>query len=150
MLPSEIRDRLLREHRDLRQRVERVEGLSRAVLAGAAQSTEALRAEARGLIAKLDGHMRWEDTELLSALDECDEWGAERRRRVESDHGEQRELLRYAASVLDDATRAPELIARTTLDLARLLRDDMEDEEQAVGDPGVLRDDVVGIDVETG
>lgn len=150
MRPSEIRERVLQDHRELRAQVARVEGLSRAALAGTAKSMEDLRAEVRGLIRTLDAHMRWEDEELLPALARADEWGPERVRRMQSDHSEQRELLRYATDVLDDATRAPELIARTTLDLARLLQDDMEDEEEVMLDPDVLRDDIVGIDVETG
>jgi len=150
MRPSEIRERVVREHRDLRVRVERVEGLSRASLAGTTGSMEDLRAEARGLIRTLDAHMRWEDENLLPALESADEWGPERVQRMQSDHLEQRELLRYAAGVLDDESRAPELIARTTLDLTRLLRDDMEDEEEVMLDPDVLRDDVIGVDVETG
>jgi iron-sulfur cluster repair protein YtfE (RIC family) len=150
MRPSEIRERVVREHRDLRARVERVDGLSRAALAGTAGSMEDLRSEARGLIRTLDAHMRWEDEELLPALASADEWGPERLRRMQSDHREQRELLRYASGVLDDETRAPELIARTTLDLVRLLQDDMEDEEEVMLDADVLRDDVIGVDVETG
>jgi hypothetical protein len=146
---AEIRERVLRDHACLRVRVKRVEDLSRAALASASGASE-LRAETRELIRVLEQHIGWEDAHLLPALPDVDEWGPERLRRMQSDHAEQRELLRYASSVLDDPSRALELLARTTLDLARLLQDDMEDEEEVVLDPSVLRDDVVGVDVETG
>lgn len=149
MVLAEMRERLLRDHAALRRRVERVETLSRGALSSASGIQE-LRAEARELIRALEQHMSWEDEHLLAVLADVDEWGPERAQRMQADHREQRELLRYATSVLDDPSRAIELLARTTLDLARLLQDDMEDEEQAVLDPAVLRDDVVGIDVETG
>ena len=145
----EMRDRLMRDHAALRARVARVESLSRAALSSASGIQE-LRAEARELIRALEQHIGWEDEHVLPVLSDVDEWGPERVQRMQADHLEQRELLRYANSVLDDPSRALELLARTTLDLARLLQDDMEDEEQAVLDPSVLRDDVVGVDVETG
>jgi hypothetical protein len=146
---SELRDRVLRDHAALRGRVARVEALSRAALASASGVQE-LRAEARELIRALEQHISWEDEHLLTVLSDVDVWGPERLQRMQADHLEQRELLRYANAVLDDPSRALELLARTTLDLARLLQDDMEDEEEAVLDPAVLRDDVIGIDVETG
>jgi hemerythrin-like domain-containing protein len=150
MKPTEIRARVLRDHRSLRAQVERVAALSRAALAGTERDTDALRSAALELIRALEQHMRWEDDHLLPALEVADEWGPERVKRMQRDHGEQRELLRYAATVLEDPLRAQELLARTALDLARLLQDDMEDEEKVMLDPAVLRDDPVGIDVETG
>ena len=146
---SEIRDRVLRDHRDLRERLGRVEALSRAALASSS-GTQSLRDEARTLIQLLERHIRWEDEHLGPALSDVDEWGPARLEHMKRDHAEQRDLLRYATSVLDDPDRALELLARTTLDLARLLQDDMRDEEGAVLDPSVLRDDVIGVDVETG
>lgn len=149
MRPAEMREHVLREHRDLRARMARVEGLSRAALTGTSDE-QSLRAEARDLIRVLEQHMSWEDEHLLPVLSDADEWGPERVRRMQRDHHEQRELLRYAAAVLDDPSRALELLARTTLDLARLLQDDIEDEEEVLLDPNVLRDDVIGVEVETG
>ncbi|HXK25373.1 MAG TPA: hemerythrin domain-containing protein [Myxococcota bacterium] len=146
---SEIRERVLRDHRDLRERVGRVEALSRAALASASRA-ESLRDEARALIRVLEWHIHWEDEHLAPALADVDEWGPERLEHMKRDHVEQRDLIRYTASVLDDPDRALELLARTTLDLARLLQDDMRDEEGTVLDPSVLRDDVIGVDVETG
>ena len=146
---AEIRDRVLGDHAALRTRVARVEAFSRATLASASGAQE-LRAETRELIRALEQHMGWEDEHLLPVLSDVDEWGPERVRRMQGDHLEQRELLRYASSVLEDPTRALELLARTTLDLARLLQDDMQDEEEVLLDPSVLRDDIVGVDVETG
>ena len=146
---AEIRDRVLHDHRELRERLGRVEALSRAAMASAS-GAQSLRDEARALIDVLERHMRWEDEHLAPALSDADEWGPERLEHMKRDHAEQRDLLRYATSVLEDPDRALELLARTTLDLARLLQDDMRDEEGILLDPSVLRDDVIGVDVETG
>ena len=150
MKPTEIRARVLRDHRSVRTQIERVAALSRAALAGTSRDTAALRAAAHELIRVLGRHLLWEDEHLLPALEAADGWGPARVQRMQADHGEQRELLRHVATVLEDPSRPPELLARTTLDLARLLQDDMEDEEKVMLDPAVLRDDAVGIDVETG
>jgi len=51
---------------------------------------------------------------------------------------------------VQDESRPARIVARTLVDLAQLLRDDMEQEERLLLDERVLRDDLVGVDVETG
>ena len=79
-----------------------------------------------------------------------DAWGEERAEILETDHREQRELLRDVIDKLRDHDRPPRVVAENVLDLVALLRQDMEEEEAMLLDPRVLRDDIVGIDVEAG
>lgn len=150
MQPSEVRRRILDDHRELRTLLLSLETLGRDVLAGARDHVGALRLEGEALHERLLEHMRWEDLYLAPALEDADSWGRERAAALESDHREQRELLQHTLSGLRDPSRPTVALARTMVDLVKLLRDDMREEEQTLLDPRVLRDDVVGIDVEAG
>lgn len=150
MNPSEIRRHILDDHQKLRGMLLSLEALGHEVLAGDRQHLGALRVEGETLHERLLEHMHWEDVYLVPALREADAWGVERAHQIEDDHREQRELLRHTLAGLRDQSRPPMMLARTMVDLVKLLRDDMEHEEQCMLDERVLRDDVVGIDVETG
>ncbi len=108
------------------------------------------REAAHALLVDVERHMRWEERHLEPALREADAWGNERADRLRSDHREQREAFGHVLANLRDRSRPPTLVALMLLDLIALLRDDMAEEEDLLLDPRVLRDDVVGIDVETG
>jgi hypothetical protein len=144
MKPSEIRQRILRDHRGLRNDLERLEALAADVRAG--RPCGALRVDAEALLAWLKGHMRWEESYLLPALREADAWGAERAERLLRDHREQRELLEFLNGRLQDEGQPAVLVVRDVTQLIELLRDDMRAEEAELLDERVLRDDVVAID----
>ncbi len=150
MRPSEVRSSILEGHERIRARLGELEALGRRVLAGEGERLEALRASARALLLALSNHMGFEDLHLARALRGADAWGSERAAQLERDHREQRDLLAHVLAGLDDAGRPPRVLASSLVDLVQLLRDDMRSEEEALLDPRVLRDDVVGIDVETG
>ena len=150
MQPSEIRRRILEDHRRIRAALDSLERSAGAVANGERPLVGPLRVEGEELLAKLLDHMRWEDLYLRPALLEADAWGRERASRLDHDHREQRQLLEWALAGVTDQSRPPVLLARSLLDLAKLLHADMEDEEAVLLDERVLRDDVVGIDVETG
>lgn len=94
--------------------------------------------------------MRWEDRHLAPALREADAWGEERAAKLDRDHREQRQVLSHCLAAVADESRPASVVARTLIDLVGMLREDIEDEERVLLDERVLRDDVVGIDVETG
>ncbi len=148
MRPSEIRDRILDDHRALRGELEGLQRLAGDVDGGA--PSEALRAEAQAFLARLRTHMSWEEAYLLPALRSADAWGEVRAERLTSDHREQRELLDFILVRLCDATRPARIVAADVLHLIDLLRQDMREEEEELLDERVLRDDVVAIEVETG
>ena len=147
MRPSEVRDRVLHDHASLRARIRDLEGAAQASRPGDAA---VLAQCAEDLLAALAAHMRWEDLYLAPALTEADAWGAERAERLAREHFEQREeLAEVKARIRDPGTQPEELATRLRTLAERLLRD-MEEEEAFFLDDRVLRDDVVGIDVETG
>lgn len=150
MQPSEVRSHVLHDHEGIRDMLVGVEDLARRVIDGDETGVEELRESGRTLLETLERHMGWEDLHLAPALREADAWGQERAERLAADHLEQREVLRHTVAALADAGRPALVQAHTLLDFVRLLREDMVDEEQTLLDPRVLRDDVVGIDVEAG
>ena len=150
MRPSEVRRHVLHDHEILRGMLEELDALIRDTLAGDQNLVGPLRDRGEALLARLSEHMRWEDVHLSEALREADAWGRERAAALEEEHREQRRLLREALERLRDESRPAPMIARGLADLVERLRRDMIEEERDTLDERVLRDDVVGIDVETG
>jgi iron-sulfur cluster repair protein YtfE (RIC family) len=147
MRPSDVRQRVLSDHEELRGRLDRLERLARAVATGA--GPRELRAEAEALLDRLAIHMSWEDLYLVPVLREADGWGDARTARFADEHREQRELLEYVLRSLHDANRPGPVVASNVLDLVSLLRADMVDEESAFLDERLLRDDPIAIDLLT-
>ena len=150
MQPSEIRLRILDDHQTIRGMLLSLERAALGVSDGESQLAGPMRLEGEVLLEHLLEHMSWEDRHLRPALVEADAWGRERAERLDRDHREQRDLLRYALASVEDQSRPALVIARQLIDLVRLLREDMEDEERLLVNDKVLRDDVVAIDAETG
>jgi len=147
MKPSEVRRRVLSDHEELRQQLERLERRAQAAVKGAADASAELRSQGEALLDRLAIHMSWEDRYLVPVVRVADGWGDERAARIAEDHREQRELLRYALRQLHDQSRPEPLVASNLLDLVALLRKDMDEEEQAFLDEWLLRDDPVAIDL---
>jgi iron-sulfur cluster repair protein YtfE (RIC family) len=150
MQPSEVRDRILHDHEALRHRLHALGELATQVSRDDRRQVEPMRSAAERLLDSLRRHMAWEDRELVPALADSDAWGPERARRLSAEHVEQRELLADVVAELHDPQRPPKLLATRLLDLVAVLLEDMQAEEAFFLDPDVLRDDVVGNDVESG
>lgn len=150
MRPSEIRDRILSDHETIRAMLMTLERVCLEVVDGESHLTGPMRFEGETLLERLLTHMHWEDMYLRPALLEADAWGVERAEHLDRDHQEQRELLRYALASVEDQGRPSLVIARQLLDLVRLLRKDMDEEEELLVNDRVLRDDVVSLDAEGG
>lgn len=150
MRPAETREWVLKDHQDLRARLEALEEVGRKVQDGDRRLLGPLRVATEQFLRRFESHTRWEDAHLRPALLEADAWGQERAERLDHDHEEQRELLEYILRQLREAGRPPALVARSVLDLIALIRQDMVDEENDLLDERVLRDDVVSIDFEGG
>jgi hypothetical protein len=134
----------------LRQRLRKLERLSRAAIGGDKLPWGALRAEGESFFERLARHMVFEDRYLTQALLVADSWGEQRAAQFRDEHREQREFLAYVLDQLRDEQRPERLIAANLLDLIELLRRDMEEEESVFLDPRVLRNDVVAIDAFSG
>jgi hypothetical protein len=150
MTPGEVRARIRADHGAIRVNLDGVAGLARRVESGEESLVAALRLEGEELLRHLQDHLFWEDLHLAPALRQADAWGEQRAAQLDADHRQQREVLTHCLAAVQDESRPPRIVARTLLDLAQLLRDDMEHEERSLLDERVLRDDVVGVDVETG
>jgi len=149
MRPSEIRRRVLADHEELRDRLNRIERLAHRARAPHGPSPSGLRGEAEALLDRLAIHMHWEDRYLIPVLREADGWGEVRVDRFARDHREQRELLEYVLRELHDPRRPEGVVAGKVLDLVALLREDMAEEESAFLGQRLLRDDPVAIDLFT-
>ena len=130
MKPSEIRKQVLTEHVELRQTLERIEGIADRVLTAGDGELASLRGEATGFLDALLTHLEWEDEHLAPALCAGGELGEGFAANLARDHAEQRDLLEHILRGLSDASRPDGVIARNLRDLCRLLRDDMVDEEE--------------------
>lgn len=150
MQPSQVRARVLQDHESLRQRMEEIERLAEAVLGGERAPAGKLRQAATELLVVLTDHMGWEDRYLVPALRDADAWGPERVARFEADHEHQREELRRLLAGLEEPRQPAANLASSILQWLNTLHEDMREEEAAFLDKKVLRDDVIGIDVETG
>lgn len=152
MRPSEVRARVLADHEMLRARLADLDALAFAVERPQPDRTQVakLRADSEAFLSRLAKHMDWEEAYLLPELREADSWGPQRVERFLDDHREQRELLAMILDRVRDAHRPDEVVARDIRALVGLLREDMNEEESDFLDDCVLRDDIVGIDVEAG
>ena len=150
MNPSEVRESILEQHDDLRRRLSALRELAAKSPSRAAQTSERLRDVGLQTLSALSDHLDYEDLHLLPALREADSWGDERARLVSAEHAEQRELFRYIVDRLHETERPGLLLARELETLVDALLVDMAEEEKTMLNENLLRDDVVGIDVEGG
>ncbi len=152
MESEELRHRILKQHEALREQIRSLEVLAREVAEAeeGGDLAPALRRGAERLLRRLEAHRCFEDENLGPALVGADAWGSERRARLTADHAEQRRLLREVFTALRSPRVHPAVVVRRILHLTDHLKADMRDEEAALLDPAVLRDDVVGTDVITG
>ena len=144
MRPSEIRQRMIRDHDALRWLCVRVEFAANRVLAGDEASEEALDVAGAELYRLLLDHLEHEERVLLPVLGDVDAWGPERVARVEAEHREQRRRLAEVFRPLEPLT--PHHRAAVVLREIAELREDMQAEERDTLSPDLLRDDVVSID----
>jgi iron-sulfur cluster repair protein YtfE (RIC family) len=141
MDPSEVRERVLADHRALRQMLESVEVLARLVLQGKHTAVEKLQDQVRTLDDRMREHMALEERILVPTLRKTDAWGKERIERFHAEHERQREILGSVwPAAPDDSGRGLQL-ALLAWGLVRLLLEDMADEERVSLNADVLRDE---------
>jgi iron-sulfur cluster repair protein YtfE (RIC family) len=151
MKSSEILAHVLEDHAALRADLDRLEvGARRLQAQPTRHDAASIRRDAQRLLDKLRSHMRWEELHMLPALRGADAWGDERATRLLVDHREQQTLLDFVLDRLLDEARPDALLFSDVFALIAFLREDMRMEEDGLADARVLRDDVIGIEVETG
>lgn len=124
-----MRERILREHAELRTRLDEID----ALLGGSERNAEAavtrLRERGLALYRRLREHIDLEDRILAPALRAggCD--GAERADDLEREHAEQRELLAFLIGRLGEQQRPAILTVRELRGFVDYLWEDMAREE---------------------
>ena len=86
----------------------------------------------------------------MPALREADAWGEVRADRVQAEHKEQTAEVRLLLEEFGDPFASSGELALRLEDFIAAVEVDMAAEEKATLGPDLLRDDVVGIDVEAG
>ena len=125
--PDEIRTRIRSEHAQISALVARVEALTERVGVQDAKSIVALRDELQSLGDLLMKHLHYEEYQLPTlAAEGSAEAVADAMRR---EHEAQRELLNGIIRDLDETAVGTKLVTGVR-ELARAIRDDMEQEER--------------------
>lgn len=150
MQPSEVLHRVRHDHEHLRAAVSEIEALAKNVMSGDEAQMDRLLERGKALTSALARHMRWEDLYLAPALEDADAWGPERAALLAEDHREQREVLSRLVEDLENPQEPASVLAANLVRWAHHLMQDMEEEEASFVNSKILRDDVIGIDVEGG
>lgn len=144
MYPSQVRNRILEDHNEIRALLEKLEELE-AAPAGEAASVELINA-ATTLKTKLRAHIELEDEILDPALNEVgDAWRKLRQQKLQDLHVEHERLLATLDEVLKSDPVASKPLHDTVNALIASVREDMELEESILLSDNVLRDDAVAI-----
>jgi len=130
-LSSEARDAILAQHEHLRSLVTNVSDLARLTTTGA-EAMEPLRAEALALCARLEEHMRFEDSVLEAALRDLTARGPELHAEIERDHQRQRAILAGAMAEISQAGLPSNDLVGGVRRFVDLLLRDMDAEEQVL------------------
>jgi hemerythrin-like domain-containing protein len=134
MKSDEVRQRVLADHAELRERLDAIEALADRF----ERSDEAVGSELRerglALYARFSAHLEIEERYLIPALRAASREGARRAERLHHEHDEQRELLRYLTGRISQQPSPTALIARELRSFAQYLRQDMGHEEQTLLD----------------
>ena len=140
--PSEIRRRVLEQHKTIRDRVDAIEEKALAAVARD-EDGDGLLSALEDLLGILETHMRFEESVVPDLLLEADAWGEVRVGRFHADHCAQRTLIERLRVAL--STRGEMESALLALGFGTLLRNDIAFEEKAFFAEEILRDDPVAI-----
>lgn len=144
-LPSEVRQRLLKDHAVLRKQLDEVDRWAEQVLIGDENAEGSLRRTATDLYRALIQHTYAEEQILIPILADVDSFGPNRVERLKEEHERQRVgLSRALESASDDEGNVGEL-ARSVLELNAELRADISEEESSILNTDLMKDDVLNV-----
>lgn len=139
MKPANVRLKILEDHERLRDLLSDLEEVAQEVAAGDWDRVPALRACALDIDNALRRHLALEDRQLVPLV--RDGLGEDAHEALDQEHAEQRALLEYVLSRLQDERRPALLLARELLTLGEVLLEDMLGEEQSLlSNPGLWED----------
>lgn len=128
-LPTQVRERVMADHEQLRGTIRRARTLARSVNDDPA-TFDAFAVAAGELLSAVSDHLDLEDEILVPVLDSIDAWGPERAKRLAAEHAEQREVLARTQDELGSEDRDPLDIARGIERFIVRLEADMAIEEK--------------------
>ena len=144
LMPSEVRRKVLSQHREIEQMLSELEAGVAQLGAGAVEAGQVKRA-AYGLRGILELHMNFEEAHMAPAIEEADGFGPERVRHLHAEHAEQRSELDQLVDAIREAGSPDDLVAGVTR-LAAMLRADIEEEEREYVTDRLLRDSLIPTD----
>ena len=142
--PSEVRRKVLSQHREIEQMLSELETGVSQLAAGTVDSGQVKRA-AHALRGILELHMNFEETHMAPAINEADGFGPERVRHLHAEHADQRQELDQLVDAIREAGSSEDLATSVTK-LAAMLRADIEQEEREYVTDKLLRDNVIPAD----
>lgn len=150
MQPSQVREKILLDHAVIRTSIENLNALIAQVRSGDEGAGEHLTRDGCTFLEFLVTHIERENRVLVPAIREIDAWGEVRAEQLLKEHTEQTAEARSLIEALADAFTRPPLAADQLESFLAELEADMAMEERVVLSEDLLRDDIIGIDVEAG
>ncbi|MFZ1864208.1 MAG: hemerythrin domain-containing protein [Polyangiales bacterium] len=144
LMPSEVRRKVLSQHREIEQILAELEA-GVAQLGDGAVNSEQVKRAAYALRGILELHMNFEELHMVPAITEADGFGPERARHLHTEHQEQRKQLDHLVDAIREANSIDDL-AQGVAKLSEMLRDDIEEEEREYVTDRLLRDNIIPTD----
>ena len=144
LMPSEVRRKVLSQHREIEQMLSELEAGVAQLSAGTVDAEQVKRA-AYALRGILELHMTFEEAHMVPAIKEADGFGPERVRHLHAEHAEQRQELDRLVDAIREAGSHDDLASGVTK-LANMLRIDIEEEEREYVTDKLLRDSIIPTD----
>ena len=144
LMPSEVRRKVLSQHREIEQILAELEA-GVAQLGDGGVNAEQVKRAAYALRGILELHMNFEELHMVPAITEADGFGPERARHLHTEHQEQRKQLDHLVHAIREANSIDEL-AQGVAKLSEMLRDDIEEEEREYVTDRLLRDNIIPTD----
>jgi iron-sulfur cluster repair protein YtfE (RIC family) len=144
LMPSEVRRKVLSQHREIEQMLSELE-TGVAQLGDGKVDAEQVKRAAYALRGILELHMNFEETHMVPAITDADGFGPERARHLHSEHAEQRQELDRLVDQIREASSPNDLTISVTK-LAEMLRKDIEEEERDYVNEKLLHDHIMPSD----
>jgi hypothetical protein len=144
LMPSEVRRKVLSQHREIEQMLSELETGVGHLGDGTVDAGQVKRA-AYALRGILELHMNFEETHMVPAINDADGFGPERARHLNAEHAEQRKELDRLVEQIREASSVDDLEASVTK-LADMLRKDIDEEEREYVNEKLLHDHIMPSD----
>lgn len=144
LMPSEVRRKVLSQHREIEQMLSELETGVAQLGEGAVDADQVKRA-AYALRGILELHMNFEELHMVPAITEADGFGPERAKHLHTEHDSQRKQLDHLVDAIREASSVGDLVI-SVAKLAEMLRDDIEEEEREYVTERLLRDSIIPTD----